>query len=133
MGSEEHMQIGVVAELTEVSIQTLRHWEKAGLVEPSARSAGGFRLYTSDDVERLRTIRRMKPLGFTLEAMKALLDALDTLRSPEVDPRAAQEARAVLQDLATQVEDSTARLQRHLDYAHELRARLAREQESAGS
>ena len=44
-----------------------------GLVTPSARSAGGFRLYTHGDVERLRTIRRMKPLGFTLEEIGELL------------------------------------------------------------
>jgi hypothetical protein len=37
-----HLQIGQVAERTELSIRTLRHWEVAGLVRPSARSAGGF-------------------------------------------------------------------------------------------
>jgi DNA-binding transcriptional MerR regulator len=56
------MQIGQAAARTELSITTIRHYDAAGLVTPSARSAGGFRLYTEADVERLLVIRRMKPL-----------------------------------------------------------------------
>lgn len=52
-----------------------------GLVEPSARSQGGFRLYTDTDVQRLLLIARMKPLEFTLEQMRQLLDATDRLTS----------------------------------------------------
>ena len=62
------MQIGQVAATTELSIATVRHYDEVGLVTPSARSAGGFRLYTEADVERLLVIRRMKPLGFTSRA-----------------------------------------------------------------
>ncbi|WP_043368340.1 MerR family DNA-binding transcriptional regulator, partial [Mycolicibacterium conceptionense] len=47
------MQIGEVAARTELSIKTIRHYDEVGLVTPSARSAGGFRLYTADDVNRL--------------------------------------------------------------------------------
>lgn len=79
---EKHLQIGVVAALTELSLRTLRHYDDVGLVAPSARSAGGFRLYTEDDVQRLRTIRRMKPLGFTLDEMKQLLQSPDVLEDP---------------------------------------------------
>lgn len=120
----EHMQIGVVAELTEVSIPTLRHWEIAGLVEPSARSAGGFRLYTAEDVGRLRTVRRMKPLGFPLEDMKALLQALDTLDDPSATTSQREAAQAFLTECSTRVGDSTARLRKHLAYAEELHQRL---------
>lgn len=120
MGTEEHQQIGTVAERTGLSIQTLRHWDKAGLVEPSARSAGGFRLYTDTDVERLRTVRRMKPLGFTLEDMKALLDALDAIEDDD-DPEQVRVARVFLAECVDQVDQSIERLHRHLDYARELR------------
>ena len=68
------MQIGQVAARTELSITTVRHYDEVGLVTPSARSTGGFRLYTEADVERLLVIRRMKPLGFTLAEMRDLLD-----------------------------------------------------------
>jgi DNA-binding transcriptional MerR regulator len=52
---------------------------------PSARSQGGFRLYTEPDVERPGVIERMKPLGFQLEEMRELLAILDALSAPE-DP-----------------------------------------------
>ncbi|WP_369191882.1 MerR family transcriptional regulator [Streptomyces sp. R08] len=81
--SSEHMQIGEVAARTELSLRTIRHYETTGLVTPSARSQGGFRLYTESDVARLMVIRRMKPLGFTLDEMRALLDATDRLDSGE--------------------------------------------------
>ncbi|WP_371658229.1 MerR family transcriptional regulator [Streptomyces sp. NBC_00280] len=81
--SSEHMQIGEVAVRTELSLRTIRHYEDTGLVIPSARSQGGFRLYTEADVARLMVIRRMKPLGFTLDEMRALLDTTDRLDSGE--------------------------------------------------
>ncbi|MGW7566146.1 MerR family transcriptional regulator [Streptomyces tendae] len=74
-----HMQIGEVASRTELSLRTIRHYEETGLVVPSARSQGGFRLYTQADVARLMVVRRMKPLGFTLDEMRALLEATDRL------------------------------------------------------
>ncbi|MFE1794982.1 MULTISPECIES: MerR family transcriptional regulator [unclassified Streptomyces] len=76
---DQHMQIGEVAARTELSLRTIRHYEETGLVIPSARSQGGFRLYTETDVTRLMVIRRMKPLGFTLDQMRDLLDATDRL------------------------------------------------------
>ncbi|WP_142144412.1 MerR family transcriptional regulator [Streptomyces sp. SLBN-31] len=81
--SSEHMQIGEVAARTELSLRTIRHYEETGLVIPSARSQGGFRLYTEADVARLMVIRRMKPLGFTLDEMRALLETTDRLDSGE--------------------------------------------------
>jgi MerR family copper efflux transcriptional regulator len=77
------MQIGEVAERAGLSIRTIRHYEEAGLVVPSARSDGGFRLYTEPDLDRLRVIKRMKPLGFTLEEMRDLLQILDGLATAE--------------------------------------------------
>lgn len=74
------MQIGAVAEATGLSLRTIRYYGEVGLVPPSARSAGGFRLYTAADVARLRVIMRMKPLDFTLEEMKGVLDVLDELQ-----------------------------------------------------
>ncbi|WP_328564854.1 MerR family transcriptional regulator [Streptomyces coelicoflavus] len=73
------MQIGEVAARTELSLRTIRHYEETGLVVPSARSQGGFRLYTEADVARLMVVRRMKPLGFTLDEMRDLLEATDRL------------------------------------------------------
>jgi DNA-binding transcriptional MerR regulator len=74
-----HMQIGEAAERVGLSIRTIRHYEDAGLVIPSARSDGGFRLYTEPDLDRLRVVKRMKPLSFTLDDMRGLLHVLDEL------------------------------------------------------
>lgn len=73
------MQIGEVAEQTSLSLRTIRYYEEMGLVTPSARTTGGFRLYSETDVARLMLIRRMKPLDFSLEEMREVLGVLDTL------------------------------------------------------
>lgn len=79
------MRIGEVAERTALSFRTLRHYDDLGLVRPSARTDGGFRLYTEDDVERLLIIRRMKPLGYTLDEMRELLRVVDALSASPDD------------------------------------------------
>ncbi|WP_246080298.1 MerR family transcriptional regulator [Modestobacter altitudinis] len=73
------MQIGQVAERTGLSLRTIRWYEETGLVVPTTRSDGGFRLYSDEDVERLEVIKRMKPLGFSLEEMQELLNLLHDL------------------------------------------------------
>ena len=82
------MQIGEAAERVGLSIRTIRHYEEAGLIVPSARTDGRFRLYTEPDLDRLRVVKRMKPLGFTLDEMRDLLQILDDL-SADTGDRAA--------------------------------------------
>jgi DNA-binding transcriptional MerR regulator len=108
-----------------LSHQTLRHWDEVGLVSPSLRSEGGFRLYSEADIERLLVIRRMKPLEFTLEEMRRLLDALDLLDNPEADTDARAAAVAFVQDCHRRAEESIVRLRKRLAYAEELTAILA--------
>jgi MerR family copper efflux transcriptional regulator len=79
------LQIGQVAERTSLSLRTIRFYEENGLVRPTARSDGGFRLYSEDDVARLEVIKRMKPLGFTLEEMQELLALLADLAAAPHD------------------------------------------------
>ncbi|WP_435817306.1 MerR family transcriptional regulator [Micromonospora aurantiaca (nom. illeg.)] len=83
------MQIGEAAERVGLSIRTIRHYEEAGLIVPSARSDGGFRLYTEPDLDRLAVVKRMKPLGFTLDEMRDLLAVLDALDAATGVDRAA--------------------------------------------
>ncbi|WP_020133843.1 MerR family transcriptional regulator [Streptomyces sp. 351MFTsu5.1] len=126
---DKHMQIGEVAGRTELSLRTIRHYEETGLVIPSARSQGGFRLYTETDVARLMVIRRMKPLGFTLEQMRDLLDATDRLDSHAALDDGEREAllervRTYQQAAAEQVEKLRVQLARAEDFAATLDARL---------
>lgn len=119
------MQIGQVAARTELSIATVRHYDEVGLVTPSARSTGGFRLYTETDVDRLLVIRRMKPLGFTLAEMKDLLEALATLNAEGASKTQRTAAARHLQECHTKAQDSAEKLRKHLAYAEELTELLA--------
>lgn len=117
---EIHMQIGQVAARTELSIRTIRHYDEVGLVTPSARSTGGFRLYTQTDIERLLVIRRMKPLDFTLTEMKDLLEAIDTLNTPNATAAQQTAAAEYLHQCQNRTHDSINKLRKHLAYAEEL-------------
>ncbi|MFQ6850781.1 MerR family transcriptional regulator [Streptomyces sp. 35M1] len=132
----KHMQIGEVAARTELSLRTIRHYEETGLVTPSARPQGGFRLYTETDVARLMVIRRMKPLGFTLDQMRDLLDATDRLDAGAVlgtEERAAllERVRAYQREAADQVEKLRVQLSRAEDFEGTLRARLEQDAHTA--
>ncbi|MBS0380934.1 MAG: heavy metal-responsive transcriptional regulator [Proteobacteria bacterium] len=69
----QHFTIGGVARRAEVGIDTIRYYEREGLLPPPRRRASGYRDYGPDVVERLRFIRRAKELGFTLEEIRELL------------------------------------------------------------
>lgn len=73
------MQIGEVAERVGLSLRTIRFYEEAGLVIPTARSDGGFRLYSESEVDRLLRIKQMKPLGLSVDEIGKVLGVLDTL------------------------------------------------------
>ncbi|MBD0674165.1 MerR family transcriptional regulator [Streptomyces sp. CBMA156] len=125
------MQIGEVAARTELSLRTIRHYEETGLVTPSARSQGGFRLYTETDVARLMVIRRMKPLGFTLDQMRDLLDATDRLDSAgDLDPDERDallgRVRSYEHTATEQIDKLRTQLSRAEDFAATLRARVRR-------
>lgn len=138
MTEPQQMQIGQVAERTGLSLRTIRHYEDVGLVTPSARSKGGFRLYTQSDVDRLMVIRRMKPLDFTLEEMRDLLDVTDRLADtahppPDEERRLLRERlRAYHQVAEARCETLRARLAMTEDFAASLRAMLTGER-SAGA
>jgi len=125
---ESLMQIGDVAEHTGLSLRTIRYYEEAGLVVPSTRTVGGFRLYTTEDDERLQLIKRMKPLGFTLDEMRDLLRVLDLLADESVE--ATREALQLqVNQFAEVVEARCERLKEQLTaaagFADLLRARSA--------
>jgi DNA-binding transcriptional MerR regulator len=67
------MKIGELADRTGVSIDTIRFYERRGVLPPPERTESGYRTYTSTAVERLRFARRLQELGFTLDE---IIDAL---------------------------------------------------------
>jgi DNA-binding transcriptional MerR regulator len=72
-GVHPTFQIGELAKRTALSIDAIRFYERRKLLAPALRSAGHFRLYTSDAIERLRFVRRMQGLGFSLQEIKGLM------------------------------------------------------------
>ncbi|MGD9735827.1 MAG: MerR family transcriptional regulator [Solirubrobacterales bacterium] len=93
-GSAELLQIGEVAEEVGLSLRTVRYYEEVGVLAAPARTEGGFRLYGTDHLEQLRLIKQMKPLGLSLDEMRELLRARETLRGAGgVDERARARAR----------------------------------------
>jgi MerR family copper efflux transcriptional regulator len=67
------LTVGEVAEQARVHIETLRYYERRGLVERPPRSASNYRLYPEDAVRRVRFIERAQELGFSLKDIKELL------------------------------------------------------------
>ena len=120
------MQIGEVAARTELSLRSLRHWEEVGLLRPSGRTEGGFRLYTEADVEKILVIRRMKPLGFTLEQMSAAMRDIEVLRDRDAEERHEQ-ARARLTAILAEAADRREKLQSQLAMADEFIRELNQE------
>jgi len=118
------MHIGALAERTGMSLRTLRHYDETGLLKPSGRSEGGFRLYTDEDLARLLVIRRMKPLGFSLDEMADLLEVVDQLRASAGSAGSADNAADTHGPLR-------ARLDAYVESAQERRAELARKLDMA--
>lgn len=127
MTTVDRMHIGEVAARTELSLRSLRHWEEVGLLVPSARTDGGFRLYTEADVEKIMVIRRMKPLGFSLDEMKAVMADIQALRDPHATTQVQAEARARLRGVREDARERRHKLVRQLEMADEFIGLLGRE------
>lgn len=67
------LQIGEVARQSGASIDTIRYYEKEGLLKKPFRSAGGFRLYPAEVVGQLTFIRKAQDLGLTLKEVKSIM------------------------------------------------------------
>ncbi|MFW0797100.1 MerR family transcriptional regulator [Gordonia sp. CPCC 205515] len=85
--------VGEVAGLVGISVRTLHHYDRIGLVVPSGRTSAGYRVYDDGDVERLHQVLTYRELGFPLEQIATLLD------DPTVDAMAhLTDQRALLTD-----------------------------------
>lgn len=119
------LQIGEVAEQVGLSLRTVRYYEEVGLVTPSSRTEGGFRLYSAADVSRLALVKRMKPLGLTLEEMGELVGLIED--GGRADALAEPELRRVVEGLREYAERGDAaieRFDRDLTQARQLRVRI---------
>jgi MerR family copper efflux transcriptional regulator len=95
------LSIGRLARLAGVGIDTVRYYERNGLLAPGKRLASGYRRYGELELSRLRFIRRAQKLGFTLKEIQALLN-LSALRNVAQVKRTAQ---AKLADVDNRIAD----------------------------
>lgn len=70
----KHYKIGQLANLTGLTVDTVRFYENKGLVEASLRTEAGYRLFSDDDLTRLQFVKRAKRVGFTLDEISELLE-----------------------------------------------------------
>jgi DNA-binding transcriptional MerR regulator len=95
--------IGVLARDSGVNLETIRFYERSGLLPPPQRSASGYRHYEAMDVRRLRFIRRGRELGFSLEEIRSLLELAAHPESPCAS--ADRMVREHLDGIATRIRD----------------------------
>ena len=106
------MQIGELATRTGVAIDTVRYYERQGLLPKPLRQDSGYRRYEGDDVLRLQFIRRAKTLGFTLEEIAGLLDLSEHRGGDMAELKKAAEVRlSALEFRITELERVRAALQ----------------------
>ncbi len=120
-------QIGEVAERAGLSLRTVRYYEEMALVSPETRTEGGFRLYSDAQVDRLLLIKRMKPLGFSVQEMRELLDAREALRGDDADEAARDAARESLGRFTHAAAEQCEKLRLQVESADELVRQLKRE------
>ena len=70
---KDRLTIGELARRAEVPVSTVRYYERSGLLQPSGRSAANYRLYSQEDLHRLRFVRAAQATGFTLDDITQLL------------------------------------------------------------
>ena len=97
--------IGYAAKTAGVGVDTVRYYEREGLLSKAKRTASGYRLYTEADVERLRFIRQAKALGFTLDDIAELLRLQD---GHGTRPQVRARARQRIEDLDRKIRELSA-------------------------
>lgn len=112
--------MGDVTQATGVSDQAVRHYERRGLLHSTGRTSGGFRLFPAETIPRIRLIKDLQGMGFSLEEIRTLLAP-----ARKGDPDC-HEARAFLARKVQQMEQEIQRIRRIMELAHALNAQCER-------
>ena len=91
------MTIGELAAAAGVNVQTVRYYERRGILSAPERTASGYRTYDAEALDRLRFIRRAQELGFSLEEISELLEL--RVEDPAACPVVEARTRAKLEDV----------------------------------
>jgi len=116
ISSSKQMKIGEVAKRSGVGIETLRFYEKSGLLSRPGRTYSGYRIYNDDVLERIAFIKQAQVLGFTLDEIKQIINYKQKGMSPCVEVREIVRHR---------LEDLNERIAQMIKYRDELTEALA--------
>src|SRR6266436_442161 len=97
------LAIGALSERTGCKVETIRFYEREGLLPAPARSPGGYHLYSEDHLKRLTFIRRARGLGFSIDEVRKLLKLADERKRPCAEVRVM--AGAHLEDVRVKIAD----------------------------
>jgi MerR family copper efflux transcriptional regulator len=97
------LTIGKLSKMAGVTNDTVRFYERCGLIDPAGRSESNYRLYHEDDAVRLRFIKRAKELGFSLNEIKSLLALSQDPDATKADIKARTEKKA--EDIKQKIHD----------------------------
>jgi DNA-binding transcriptional MerR regulator len=103
------MRIGQLAAQTGVTVQTIRFYERRGLLKKTERLASGYRCYSADAIKQIRFIKRSQELGYTLVEIAHLLQ-LQQMR-----PHNTAQARAIVENKIRNIEDKIRNLEKMRD------------------
>jgi MerR family mercuric resistance operon transcriptional regulator len=103
MAEGSRIAIGGLSKHTGTNIETIRYYERVGLLPAPARSSGGYRLYGTDHLKRLNFVRRARALGFSVAEVRKLLTLADQKRRPCAEVRVV--AKAHLEDVKAKIAD----------------------------
>jgi Zn(II)-responsive transcriptional regulator len=99
----EKLTIGKLARQVGLGVETLRYYERRGLIEPHRRTDSGYRLYHADAGQRLRFIRRAQALGFSLDEVAELLSLSDRPGASAAEVK--RLTRAKIADIESRIRD----------------------------
>jgi len=103
MDGTGRIAIGRLSKHTGTNIETIRYYERIGLLPAPPRSSGGYRLYGTDHLKRLNFIRRARGLGFSIGGIRTLFRLADERKRPCAEVRVVAEAH--LSDVRAKIAD----------------------------
>ena len=98
-----HFTIGTLSKRTGCNIETIRYYERVGLLRLPIRTPGGYRLYGIEHLKRLTFIRRARALGFSIDEVRRLLNLADHHKRPCAEARVV--AATHLEDIHVKIAD----------------------------
>ena len=122
-GFMNSLTIGEVAKQAGINLQTVRYYERRGLLAAASRTEAGYRIFSSESVRRIRFIKRAQELGFSLKEIKDLLSLRIDAHTTQADIR--KRTRTKIADVEQKI--------LHLQAIHASLLRLAEDCSGCGS